>query len=68
MIEAVIELRRNMMDVEASARESRVNPLQAGRQGPLEGGNDEDVRNAVSAQLSECSEAAPRLQVVQIWN
>lgn len=28
MIEAVIELQRNMMDVEALARESHVNPLQ----------------------------------------
>lgn len=36
MIEAVIELQRNMMDVEALARESHVNPLQAGCQVSLE--------------------------------
>lgn len=36
MIEAVIELQRNMMDVEALARESHVNPLQTGCEVSLE--------------------------------
>lgn len=60
MIEAVIELLRNMMDVEALARESHVNPFQTGIRGffgtvcrGCGGGNhsNEGVCIAVSYQL-----------------
>lgn len=51
MIEAVIELQRNMMDVEALARESHVNPLQTGCEVSLETHKNEDVCIAVSHQL-----------------
>lgn len=51
MIEAVIELQRNMMDVEALARESHVNPLQTGCEVSLELTGMKMSALAVSYQL-----------------
>lgn len=61
MIEAVIELQRNMMDVEALARESHVNPFQTGREASLELFT-EDVEEGTIMKTSAL------LSVISRWN